>query len=125
MIDWDRLVVGPCMRVFGDADATGAGTITFMPATGPDLTITAVFTEHAKRQAGKDGAPDEVEELTTLGCQESQFGGAPPEVDDQFLIRGRLWRAAEVVPDGHGHILVHIMLADDSQANIPLNPAYG
>ena len=88
MIDWDKLTVGPAMRVFGEP-------VTFMPASNAGtLAITAIFTEHAKHATLKDGM-DVVEEITTLGCQESQFQGAPPVQNDQFLVRGLLWRAAE------------------------------
>ncbi len=117
MIDFDALVLGPCMTAFGEP-------IQFMPLQAPAFTITAVYTD--KYQESKFVGGDEVVDTKTmLGCQASQFPADLPVVGDQFLIRGRLWQTLEVIEDGHGHIRLHIGFADDQQALLPeLPPAY-
>ena len=109
------------MKAFGEP-------VIFSPVAGPDVAITAVFTDSDRLEKWSDGEKV-IEECTSLGCQESQFitspYGAVPEENDLFTARGRLWRAVEVMTDGHGHVKIHIMLASNDQANMPLTPPVG
>jgi hypothetical protein len=114
VIDFDGTVLAACMGAFGE-------TVTYMPQSGPLANITAVFTEKGRVTREVNGESI-VEEVTSLGCQASQFSANPPDIDDIFVIRGRYWRVAESLPDGHGHIQLHVMLANDSQADITPTP---
>jgi hypothetical protein len=114
MIDFDALVVGPCAATFGEP-------VTFMPAEGPPFPITAIYTDRFQ-ESKFEGGDEVVTARTMLGCQDSQFGANQPQQDDLFRVRGRLWRAADVLPDGHGHTRIHIMLASDQEADLPEAP---
>jgi hypothetical protein len=111
-------LLGACMQAFGDTVP-----MQFMPAAGVPQPVTAIFNQFDKISTLKDGI-EEIEVHPTLGCQASQFTQLPAQ-NDQFQIRGVQWRAAEVVPDGLGHIKIILMLVNDAQANIPQTPPYG
>ncbi len=117
MIDFDKLVVGPCMGTFGEP-------VLFQPKNGQPVSITAIFQERqlVTRFSGGDEVQDE---KTILGVQASQFPNATPEQGDILIIRNRLWQVRDALADGVGHIDLEISLADDNQANLtPSQPTY-
>lgn len=115
MLNFDALVVGACMQAFGEP-------VIFQPRRGAPVPITAVFDENLKISTFV-GGDEVVETKSMLGCQASQFPGTIPQQNDRFLIEGRLWRAIDVLTDGHGHISIHVGLASDQQVNItPIPP---
>ena len=123
MIDLGGLVLSACMDsgIFGEP-------IVFQPAQGPVVTLattgkplTGIFRERATTTSIVDG--DEITETKSmLGVQASQFPGATPVQNDTIVIRGRYWRVVEPIPDGMGHIAIHVMLASDAQAALPPAP---
>lgn len=103
MIDWDAVVLGPVMAIFGEDPAHGLPI--YRPAEGAPFTLTdAVFDDafHALVM-GSDGA-----ELGTvqpvLGVRLSLFP-TPPERGDEVDVprAGMSFVVQEVQPDGHGH----------------------
>ncbi len=126
MIDFDGLVLGACMdaSIFGEP-------IIFQPQQGPVVNIsttgkplTGIFEEKSTTTSIVDG--DEITETKTmLNVQASQFAGNVPVQNDIIVIRGRYWRVVEPIPDGMGHIAIHVMLASDAQAALtPTPPQY-
>jgi hypothetical protein len=118
-LDFDALVVGPCMQAFGEP-------FDFLPQRGRAVPgLIGVYTDKYVETTFTGG--DEVTDTkTALGIQASQFPAALPAQNDRLRIRGRLWRIAEALEDGHGHILLHIVLASDVMATLPeAPPVYG
>lgn len=111
-IDWDGLVIGPCMQTFGDP------TITWTSATpgAQPVAITAIFDDgfRALRVDGGDGgmAPDHITASTPiLGVQLSQFP-SPPLQGDTVSIGGRVYLVNEVQADGKGAAHLQLIEAD-------------
>ena len=107
MVDWDGLVLGPCMATFGD-------TVTYTPAAGQPVQITGVFDEEYLEVTPMGAGPFSSTELLSLGApggitsarpvlgvQLSQFQ-VPPVQGDTLVVRGDSYIVKEVQPDGHG-----------------------
>lgn len=103
MIDFDALVLGPCVTAFGEE-------VTFTPAIGPEITVSGIFDKAYQRVEFQGDVP-----VTTtgpmLGCQASSFTGDIPVQDDIFTIRGIDYRVVDVAADGQGHLNIQLMLA--------------
>lgn len=101
-IDWDALVVGPTMGVFGDA-------VTYRPAAGAPFDITGIYDEGNKQLMGlDDGSAGLNESGPVLGVQLSQFP-SPPLQNDQLYVNtvagvviNRTFVVRDVQPDSHG-----------------------
>lgn len=105
MIDWDVLVIGPCMTAFGEAVA--------YVGTAGACTITGIFDEayveiaplgrgdgFAESQGW--GSPGAITtESPVLGVQLSQFP-SPPAQGDTATIRGHGYVVKDVRLDGRG-----------------------
>jgi hypothetical protein len=110
-IDWDRLVIGPTVAIFGDQVRYST--------RGRSFDITGVFDEQYLGMnpiaggftLGDPGAITTA--MPVLGVQLSQFTekGAEPAQGDVFEMRsglhaGEVYEIKEVQPDGHGHALL-------------------
>lgn len=103
MIDWDALVLGPTVRIFGEP-------VTYTSCiTGQVFAITAVFDEaYMDLMPVSSGSMDvgEPTQISTtrpvLGVQISQFLASPPHQGDVALVRGAQYWVREVRADGHG-----------------------
>lgn len=98
-IDWDSLVIGPVVGVFGEP-------FTFTPAvsnpSSPPYSITGVFDE-AYRELDLAGGTAATTEMPVLGVQMSQFPVMPRQGDQALCQRtGELFVVKEVRIDGHG-----------------------
>jgi hypothetical protein len=103
MIDFDDLVLGPCMEHFGQ-------TVTFTPAVGDEVEVTAIFTDsYTHVLEGPDGL-SVVSTNPTLGCRAADFD-AEPARDDTFTVSGTEYRVVETNPDSLGHLLIQLMKA--------------
>ena len=76
---WDRLVVGPQMEIFGEP-------VTYMPASGGEFQIVAVFTDAYLRVEMFDDRSTGVTEVSAiLGVQLSQFASPPVQNDKVYV----------------------------------------
>lgn len=95
MIDWDQVVIGPTVAVFGEA-------ITYLPAAGGSLSITGVFDE-AYSDVDLAGGTAVTTDSPVLGVQLSQFPATPAQGDQLTVMRtATTYVIREVRPDGHG-----------------------
>lgn len=110
MIDWDSLVLGPCMGVFGEP-------VDYAPAAGtPTFRVSGVFDEAYRSIAPMGdgpfpsselsalGAPGAITaEMPVLGVQLSAFPVPPVQGDLLTIVRtSESYVVKEVQPDGHG-----------------------
>ncbi|MCP1290930.1 hypothetical protein NK214_12090 [Chromobacterium sp. S0633] len=97
-IDWEKMVIGPAMKVFGEP-------VAYVPAIGQPFTIYGVFDE---AYHSVDGLGDTVHTSTTmpvLGVRAADFPQPPQQIDQLTIQRtGITYAVADVHPDGHGHI---------------------
>lgn len=97
MVDWDGLVLGPLMEVFGEP-------VSYTLAGGPTLAITAVFDE-AYTPVQLIGDPDVTSAHPVLGVRASEFPAnwdAKNAQGDTFVVRGRTYVVRTGKPDSHG-----------------------
>ncbi|HQT79769.1 MAG TPA: hypothetical protein PLD10_22220 [Rhodopila sp.] len=96
MIDWDGLVIGPCVaNVFGEA-------VTYTYANGAPVNMTGVFDEQYLGLEPADGQTVTTA-MPVLGVQMSQFPAPPQQGDTVLILRtGNRYIVREVRPDGHG-----------------------
>lgn len=109
-VDWDALVLGPAMAIFG-----GVATYYAPDRLGqPGLTLTgAVFDEAFEAIILEDGQPVS-SVMPALGVRDALFD-TPPAQRGQVRIESRgLYVVRDVQPDGHGHtlLLLNLMQAD-------------
>lgn len=103
MVDWDTLVHGPLMRVFGES-----APIPYTRRGGATLTVTAIFDEASNSVRLLDD-PDVNEVRPVLGIQLSQFptGYDPRNAKgDTFVARGVTYVVKDGKPDSHGWALL-------------------
>lgn len=95
MIDWDSLVLGPCMATFGEP-------VTYTPAAGVAFAITGVFDAQYADVVVADGLPI-TSNMPVLGVQLSQFATSPQQGDTLTIAStSQTFVVKEVRPDGHG-----------------------
>ncbi|WP_395391486.1 hypothetical protein WBP07_12680 [Novosphingobium sp. BL-8A] len=103
-IDWDDLVLGPTMGLFGDE-------VIYTPRGGTPVTIPdAVFDEESTDlQLDQDGQTS-TQRRPVLGIRTSALP-APPQQSDrvQIVKTGKVYVVRESIPDGHGHVLLKLM----------------
>lgn len=79
MIDWDSLVIGPLMGVFGEP-------ATYMPLAGGSLPITVVFDDAYLKEVMFEDASSGVTEVSAcVGVQLSQFTADPAQNDQIYI----------------------------------------
>ena len=103
MIDWDAVVLGPVMAIFGEDPAHGLPI--YRPAEGAAFTLAdAVFDDAYFALVMGDGGPEVDTIQPVLGVRLSLFPIPPargdqvdlPRVLTAFVVR-------DIQPDGHGH----------------------
>lgn len=101
MVDWDKHVLAPVGKVFGE-------TVTYTPARGAQFTITdAVFDEGYRDVNALDGLVPAVEARPVLGVRAAAFpAGITPAQNDKVYIPSvaKTFVVQKPEPDGHGHI---------------------
>lgn len=104
MIDFDTLVLGPCLSAFGQ--------ITLYTAPGQSFDLPGIFDRyHAEITFDAGGVPVSTQR-PMLGVRESDFPfGLLPAQGDTVLIDGTVYLVTDTQPDGHGHILLPLKLA--------------
>lgn len=99
MVDWDNLVHGPVLGVFGEA-----ARVQYTPAAGAPFFVDAIFDEGARPIQIVTG-PEVNEVAPTLGIRLSQFPAgfdARNAKGDSFLARGVTYVVKDGKPDSHG-----------------------
>jgi hypothetical protein len=107
-IDWDDLVLGPVMGIFGDG-------IIYMPRGGTPIPIEdAVFDEEAKELVIGDDGQATTQKMPILGIRlaalSPDLSTAPQQNDRVQIVKtGKVYLVREPIPDGHGHVLMKLM----------------
>lgn len=96
MVDWDAVVLGPVVGVFGEP-------VTYVPAAGQPITVSGVFDEaYTEVIVGGDGIPV-TSVMPVLGVRIAQFPQLPRQGDTLTVQRtGERFTVREVRDDGHG-----------------------
>lgn len=95
MLDWDALVLGPCLAQFAEA-------VTYTYANGFPIQIAGVFDEQYTAVDMLDGQ-GVTSAMPVLGVQLSQFVTPPQQGDALTIVRtSETFLVKEVRPDGHG-----------------------
>jgi len=93
-VDWDRLVLGPTQRVFGEP-------VTYAPADDGPFQTTGIFDRaYTEVDIAEDGTQINTT-LPVLGVRLSQFPIGPKQ-GDQLTVQGGVYVVKDVRPDGHG-----------------------
>lgn len=103
MVDFDALVLGPCLNTFGQ-------TVTFTPAVGDAVEVTAIFMDGYTHASQTLDGMAVISSNPILGCRATDFDTEPAR-DDVFSVSGTDYRVVETNPDGLGHLLVQLMKA--------------
>jgi hypothetical protein len=117
MIDFDALVSGPVMKVFGEGKATDATTWpVYRPGgVGDGFALAgAVFDQAGIRVfEGEDGGPPVQNIQPMLGVRLSLFTMPPDQGDTVFIPRvGKLFTVNNVDPDGLGGATLWLTYTD-------------
>jgi hypothetical protein len=106
-IDWDDLVLGPVMAVFGEE-------VIYTPRGGAPITIPdAVFDEeNYDVDIGADGQEVNLKK-PIVGIRAAALNGYDPKQNDRVTISrtGQSFIVKNPNPDGHGHIVLLLMAA--------------
>ena len=113
MIDFDATVISAGMASFGEFAI-------WTPAGGAPQTVPIIWWDNAVDTKFEDGT--EVDEITTyMSIRLSQMAGTAAQ-GDAWTVRGVLYTASEVHPDGVGGARVRVRLASDAQMAVTSLP---
>jgi hypothetical protein len=108
MIDFDAVVLGPVMRIFGEEPDK---PVRYMPAAGGAFDLAdAVFDDAYAGLVMQEGGPEVTTLQPVLGVRLALFP-SPPLQDDQLYIPrvATTFLVRDVQPDGHGHAKLMLM----------------
>ncbi|HEX7853870.1 MAG TPA: hypothetical protein VF503_09260 [Sphingobium sp.] len=110
-LDWDKLVLGPAMGIFGE---NGEGQLpTFTPrGLAPFALRDAVFDDQFLIVTVNDDGTQTTSTQPCLGVRNSLFE-RPPAQNDRVAVpaTGKTYLVSDVQPDGHGHSRLMLMEA--------------
>lgn len=92
-VDFDNLVLAPCIAVFGEA-------ITYIPRLSSRFPVNGIFDPAYTELVVIDGEPV-TQTMPVMGIRLSDFPQKPLQ-DDTLIARGKVYRVREVRVDGHG-----------------------
>ncbi|KUR80762.1 hypothetical protein [Novosphingobium sp. FSW06-99] len=103
-IDWDSLLLGPVMGVFGEA-------ISYVPRGGAPIAIAdAVFDEESADIAIGEDAQMSTQRKPICGIRIGALGQAASQGDTILRLgTGVAYIVKDVIPDGHGHAKLVLM----------------
>jgi hypothetical protein len=105
-IDWDRMVLGPTVKVFGE-------TVTFTPAGGQAVDVQLVYDEGNKDISLAGGSSLNSSNPIVSG-QLSAFPVEPEQGDTVLIVRtGDLFVIADVNEDGKGSVTLSLNYIGD------------
>lgn len=113
-VDWDRLVIGPTVQIFGDLVRFQVGEFFFETVGVFDeayLELTPLGSGGPGMEEFALGSPGNIStERPVLGVQLSQLAYRPKQSDTVRVLTGKhagkWFEIKEVRPDGHGHALI-------------------
>ena len=101
MIDWQTVVTGPCIGVFGEP-------VLYSPAAGAEIQISGVFDDAYKEVDILDGMGIPTES-PVLGINLADLSMAPKQGDQMTILRtGEIFTVKKVRADGHGAALLFL-----------------
>ncbi|WP_260927372.1 hypothetical protein [Novosphingobium sp. 9] len=103
-IDWDSLVLGPAMGIFGDE-------VIYTPRGGVAVTIpdAVVDDEATELQMGEDGQTS-IQKRPLIGIRAAALAAEAQQGDRVKVVKtGKVYVVREPIPDGHGHVLLKVM----------------
>lgn len=107
MIDFDATVLAAAQDAFGER-------VLWLPSDYPSQSVTSIFYGATQETKFRDGV--EVTEVVTLLSVRVGGFARLPQSGDLFQVRGRLYVATEVTPDGVGAARVRLRFASDQEA---------
>lgn len=115
MIDWDDLVLGPVMGIFGEGQPGDLSTWPiYFPRSGPSFPLAdAVFDrEYADVSIDTDSGGEITARKPVLGVRLSLFPPGSPQQSETVYIpsTGLKWVVKDVRPDGHGEAKLMLMV---------------
>jgi hypothetical protein len=111
-LDWDGLLLGPVMDIFGEGQAGMPATWpTYIPKGGIPFQLRgAVYDEEYRRVVDLGDGTTDTSSHPVLGVRDAVFAerGIEPGVGGLAIIpaAGRTLAVIDVQPDGHGHTLL-------------------
>lgn len=110
MIDWDALVVGPCMEAFGEKPEQRPSYVS--PTGGVPVFFDAVFDDGYLGVVMGEGGPEIASIEPVLGVRLVQFPAGHPAQGGQVIVPrvAKTYRIANVEPDGKGWALLRLQL---------------
>ena len=103
-VDWDALVLGPCLDTFGVP-------ATYMPLRGASFSITGVFDRYHVEVTLDPAQGVPVSTLRPIiGVRDSVFATQPAQ-GDKVLVAGATFEVIDTQPDGHGHTILKLKIA--------------
>jgi len=109
-IDWDDLVLGPVMGIFGES-AEGAGLPIYTPRGLPAIALAdAVFDAQYEQVEIADDGSQSTTRRPVLGVRRSLLPQDPRQNDTVYIPRtAKTYVVKEPRSDGHGHWLLMLM----------------
>lgn len=118
-VDFDAMVVGPCMRAFAEP-------VDYRPQAGAPFAVEGVFDEayqallplggtHGEETLGLGGMPGTDSTGPALGVRLASFAmllASPPAQGDQLTVRGKPFLVRDVRPDGLGGAMLLLVDAE-------------
>ncbi|MBS1014486.1 head-tail joining protein [Acetobacter persici] len=116
-VDFDKLVIGPCNDVFGEAVQYQSALL------GKTITLSGIFDDGYRAVSPLGDLPGQSPTHITgsdarIGVRLSLFPVLPAQ-GDLLTIRGRVWRIREVQPDSHGGAHIELNAADGENDALP------
>lgn len=109
-INFDSMVLGPCMATFGEANQ-GYPTAVYTPANGAPFPLPGIFDPMTEEVRLKEGIPVTVH-FPVFSFRASDFQNPPANwnllQDDQITVRGKTYQVRECKDDGHGGIALFL-----------------
>jgi len=109
-IDWDDLVLGPVMGIFGE-DAAHAGLPIYTPRGLPAFVLADAVFDAQYEQVVLDGeGSQQTTRRPVLGVRRSLFPRDPAQDDLVYIpATGKNYLVKNPQPDGHGQVLLLLM----------------
>lgn len=120
-VDFDKLVLAPCVSVFGEAMQWQSA------AMGMPKPVSGIFDEGCKASSLDQAAGISPTHTTSadarVGVRLSEFLPCVPMQGDLFIIRQKQYRVREVQPDSHGGADILLNKADAENGPLPYSAA--
>lgn len=114
MMDWDRLVIGPCMKVFGEKLKPSYQRMNGAVPVGAPFDVEGVFDDAYTALVinGDAGDPEIATQDPVMGVRLANFGATPPKQGDKVTVPrvAKPYLVMSYEPDGKGWAFLHLKL---------------